>query len=435
MPALTVKCAVEAKPALQLVAAAAGLAGSAVAFTAPEGSSALSAATKAGENIQGLNPVARGIVQAAAKEVSDALLGASAEDQAAVAEWLTYCNTELSGVVTDQKLFRVNEHLQSRTFLTLERMTLADLLVFSRLSAAVAALPAAQTDQLCNLLRWFDMVQKSPAARPLFPPVAVAKPRLNTSPLAAAQPEQASAKSSSSGASSATREAAPAQKGVPGKPGKEAGKEAGKGAGKGAEAAAAKPQAADSGASAEGGKGKKEKKEKAPPPPKAEVEVSVRMADIRVGTITKVWRHPNAEALYCEEIDLGEDKPRQVVSGLVKFVPEAGMLNRRVVVVCNLKPAKMRDVMSYGMVLCAANSAHDQVEPIAPPEGVPNGERITFEGYEGEPEEVLNPKKKVWEKIAPDLVTDESGVAKYKGAAFMTSKGACTSKLASGTVG
>lgn len=40
----------------------------------------------------------------------------------------------------------------------------------------------------------------------------------------------------------------------------------------------------------------------------------------------------------------------QVVSGLVKFVPAEQMLNRRVVVVTNLKPAKMRDVMSYGMV-------------------------------------------------------------------------------------
>jgi len=40
----------------------------------------------------------------------------------------------------------------------------------------------------------------------------------------------------------------------------------------------------------------------------------------------------------------------QVVSGLVKFVPEDKMQGRRVVVVCNLKPAKMRDVMSYGMV-------------------------------------------------------------------------------------
>ena len=40
----------------------------------------------------------------------------------------------------------------------------------------------------------------------------------------------------------------------------------------------------------------------------------------------------------------------QVVSGLVKFVPIEQMQNRRVVVVTNLKPAKMRDVMSYGMV-------------------------------------------------------------------------------------
>ena len=40
----------------------------------------------------------------------------------------------------------------------------------------------------------------------------------------------------------------------------------------------------------------------------------------------------------------------QIVSGLVKFVPEEAMAGRRVVVLLNLKPAKMRDVMSYGMV-------------------------------------------------------------------------------------
>ncbi len=41
----------------------------------------------------------------------------------------------------------------------------------------------------------------------------------------------------------------------------------------------------------------------------------------------------------------------QVVSGLVKFVPIEKMRDRRVVVICNMKPAKMRDIMSYGMVL------------------------------------------------------------------------------------
>lgn len=70
-------------------------------------------------------------------------------------------------------------------------------------------------------------------------------------------------------------------------------------------------------------------------------------------------RHPNADSLYLEEIDLGEEAPRQVVSGLVKFVPEERMRGRRVAVVCNLKPAKMRDVMSHGMVrpCCACTPA------------------------------------------------------------------------------
>ncbi len=47
---------------------------------------------------------------------------------------------------------------------------------------------------------------------------------------------------------------------------------------------------------------------------------------------------------------MGEAAPRQIVSGLVKFVPLERMHGRRVLVVCNLKPAKMRDVMSHGMV-------------------------------------------------------------------------------------
>lgn len=40
------------------------------------------------------------------------------------------------------------------------------------------------------------------------------------------------------------------------------------------------------------------------------------------------------------------------------------------------------------------------------PEGVEVGERVTFEGFHGPPEPVLNPKKKLWEKIAPELTTN-----------------------------
>lgn len=52
----------------------------------------------------------------------------------------------------------------------------------------------------------------------------------------------------------------------------------------------------------------------------------------------------------------GEEKPRTVVSGLVQFVPESAMLNRMVVVLCNLKASKMRGVESSAMVLCASTS-------------------------------------------------------------------------------
>lgn len=77
--------------------------------------------------------------------------------------------------------------------------------------------------------------------------------------------------------------------------------------------------------------------------------------DLRVGVIMKAWQHPDANSLYIEEIDCGEEKPRQVVSGLVKFIPEAHMQMRRCVLVCNLKPANMRGVKSHAMVLAATS--------------------------------------------------------------------------------
>lgn len=50
----------------------------------------------------------------------------------------------------------------------------------------------------------------------------------------------------------------------------------------------------------------------------------------------------------------GEEQPRTIISGLVKFVPIDEMQDRLVVVLCNLKPAKMRGIESNGMVLCAS---------------------------------------------------------------------------------
>ena len=106
-------------------------------------------------------------------------------------------------------------------------------------------------------------------------------------------------------------------------------------------------------------KPKGEKKEK-PAKEKKEVKkedetpVDIGRLDLRVGHIRKASKHPDADSLYVEEIDCGEEKPRQVISGLVKFIPEAEMQDRLVVVLCNLKPSKMRGILSEAMVMCAS---------------------------------------------------------------------------------
>ncbi|CAB3244697.1 unnamed protein product [Arctia plantaginis] len=160
-----------------------------------------------------------------------------------------------------------------------------------------------------------------------------------------------------------------------------------------------------------------------PPPSKskgnaaaASDESTPTKLDIRVGRIVEVSRHPDADALYVEKIDLGEDEPRTIVSGLVNYVPIEEMQNRDVVVLCNLKPAKMRGIESRGMVLCASIDEPKQVEPLLAPEGSKPGDRVVIENYEsGKPDDVLNPKKKVWEKLQIDLKTNEKLLAVWQG--------------------
>ncbi|KAM3624195.1 uncharacterized protein V6R79_020530 [Siganus canaliculatus] len=173
---------------------------------------------------------------------------------------------------------------------------------------------------------------------------------------------------------------------------------------------------------------KAEKKQAAPSQEEAKVDVS--RLDLRVGRIITAEKHPDADSLYVEQVDVGEPSPRTVVSGLVKHIPVDQMQNRMAILMCNLKPAKMRGVVSQAMVMCA--SSPDKVEILDPPSGAVPGDRITFQGFPGEPDKELNPKKKVWEQVQPDLRTDDKCVATYKGAAFeVTGKGVCKAQTMS----
>ncbi|KAJ4751057.1 hypothetical protein LUZ62_085462 [Rhynchospora pubera] len=184
----------------------------------------------------------------------------------------------------------------------------------------------------------------------------------------------------------------------------------------------------------EKGKGKSDKKteekKKAPEEPAAkDAECSVSLLNIQVGRILSAKKHPSADSLLVEEIDVGEGTARQVVSGLAKYCTPEELTNRLVVLITNVKPGKLRDVMSCGLVLCASNEDHTKVEPLIPPNGAKIGERVAFAGFDGKPEDVLNPKKKQLDKITPNLYTDENCVATFKGIPFMTSAGPCTSSI------
>ena len=76
--------------------------------------------------------------------------------------------------------------------------------------------------------------------------------------------------------------------------------------------------------------------------------------DIRVGKIIKVWNHESADKLFCEQIDVGEETgPREIASGLRQHYTLEDMQDREVLVVCNLKAAKIVGFVSNGMVLAA----------------------------------------------------------------------------------
>ena len=127
-----------------------------------------------------------------------------------------------------------------------------------------------------------------------------------------------------------------------------------------------------------------------PPPAPASEPPEVRfskLVDLRVAKIIKIERHPKADKLYIETLDDGSGKERTIVSGLVPYYKEDELLGKQIVLVNNLKPAKLRGVESAGMLLAASVSAPDgteTVEVLAAPNANP-GDRVILEKAEGAP--------------------------------------------------
>ncbi|AHM55535.1 methionyl-tRNA synthetase MetG [Peptoclostridium acidaminophilum DSM 3953] len=93
--------------------------------------------------------------------------------------------------------------------------------------------------------------------------------------------------------------------------------------------------------------------------------------ELRVGEIVDAQKHPKADKLLVLQIKLGSEK-RQIVSGISKHYKPEELIGKHVVVVCNLKPVKLRGIDSQGMILAAVND--DENKLVLPAvEGIESG--------------------------------------------------------------
>ena len=91
-------------------------------------------------------------------------------------------------------------------------------------------------------------------------------------------------------------------------------------------------------------------------------EYNISALDIRVGKILTVQAHESLEKLWIESVDVGEEQPRQILSGLRgHFTLEQMEKQGYVLVRCNLRARKLEGIPSHGMVLCASSENKSEV--------------------------------------------------------------------------
>jgi methionyl-tRNA synthetase len=92
------------------------------------------------------------------------------------------------------------------------------------------------------------------------------------------------------------------------------------------------------------------------PAPRIKIDDFAKV-QLRSGQVLTAEPHPNADRLLVLTVDVGEPEPRTIVAGLASRYAPDQLVGLRVVVVVNLKPAKLRGIRSEGMILAAGGGA------------------------------------------------------------------------------
>ena len=98
--------------------------------------------------------------------------------------------------------------------------------------------------------------------------------------------------------------------------------------------------------------------------------------DLRVGQVLSAERIPKADKLLLMKVDIGEEQPRQILAGIAQYYEPENLVGRKVVIVANLKPRKLRGFESQGMVVAASYGEEGKPVIATFTEDVPNGARL-----------------------------------------------------------
>lgn len=97
--------------------------------------------------------------------------------------------------------------------------------------------------------------------------------------------------------------------------------------------------------------------------------------DLRVAEIKVCEEVAGADKLYNLTIDIGEE--RTIVAGMKPYYAREELIGKKIVVVANLEPRKLRGIISHGMLLAASNEDKSSVVLLTLDKDIPNGSKIS----------------------------------------------------------
>ena len=97
---------------------------------------------------------------------------------------------------------------------------------------------------------------------------------------------------------------------------------------------------------------------------------------LRTATIEKVELVPKSKKLYQIQVDVGELGKRQIVSGIAPYYTPEQLVGKQIVIVANLKPAKLMGVESNGMLLAASTEGDGTLALLSPDKPIVSGARV-----------------------------------------------------------